>query len=491
MLRRLAGQTAIYGVGTIVPRFLNYLLFPYLTRLMTTGEYGVVTDLYALIPFALVVLSMGLETGYFRFAGEATDPAQRKNIFANVWGIVSLAGILFFVLVQLFTPHLAEVMQYTDHPSYIRLVAGIVLLNTVMAIPFARLRQEQRAKRFMVLKLLSVVVNLVLTFFFYSFLPILARNGVCSGWYNPEFGAGYVLVADLISNIVVLAAMIPDLRGTVPRIQPSHLRALLIYSFPLLVSGVAGTANEFIDRQMIKYLLPTSESLSALGIYGAVAKLGVILILFTQMYRYAAEPYFLSSFKKEDFRRSNAEAMKYFIIVSIAIFLMITLFVPLFGLLMGRSFREGITILPVILLSNICAGIWLNLSFWYKKTGETKYAIRITGVGLIFTIGLNFLLTPVWGYAGAAWARLGCELTMVGVSYALCRKHYPIPYDLKRIGLYFLVGGAIYALSFATACLPAGLEYSLNFLLLCGFLLFVIRRERIDVRGMIRSALKR
>ena len=489
MLRRLAGQTAIYGVGTIVPRFLNYLLFPYLTRLMTTGEYGVVTDLYALIPFALVVLSMGLETGYFRFAGEATDPAQRKNIFANVWGIVSLAGILFFVLVQLFTPRLAEVMQYTDHPSYIRLVAGIVLLNTVMAIPFARLRQEQRAKRFMVLKLLSVVVNLVLTFFFYSFLPILARNGVCSGWYNPEFGAGYVLVADLISNIVVLAAMIPDLRGTVPRIQPSHLRALLIYSFPLLVSGVAGTANEFIDRQMIKYLLPSSESLSALGIYGAVAKLGVILILFTQMYRYAAEPYFLSSFKKEDFRRSNAEAMKYFIIVSIAIFLLITLFVPLFGLLMGRSFRVGISILPVILLSNICAGIWLNLSFWYKAADKTRVAIYITGFGVVVTLIINMMLIPKMGYYGAAVARVVSMVLMVTLSYCLCQKYFPVPFDLRRIGFYFLLGGVIFALSYATALLPDWGRITLNFLLL---LIYLLTALKVELRGRsIRSLWKK
>lgn len=315
MLKQLAGQTAIYGLGTIVPRFLNYLLFPYLTRVMTVGEYGVVTDLYALIPFVLVLLTMGLETGYFRFAGKAGSEAEKRTIFSNVWGAVTAVSIVFFVLALLFTPQLARVMEYTDHPSYIRLVAAIVMLNTVTAIPLARLRQQGRAKRFMILRLLFVIVNLALTFFFYSGLPGLAELGICASWYDPQYGAGYVLLADLLANIVLLFALIPDFRDAMPRIRWRQLRTILAYSFPLLVSGIAGVSNQFIDRQMIKYLLPSGISMDALGIYGAVSKLAVIIFLFTQMYRYAAEPYFLSGFKNDDFKRQNAEAQKYLIIV--------------------------------------------------------------------------------------------------------------------------------------------------------------------------------
>ena len=366
MLKQLAGQTAIYGRGTIVPRFLNYLLFPYLTRVMTVGEYGVVTDLYALIPFVLVLLTMGLETGYFRFAGKAGSEAEKRTIFSNVWGAVTAVSIVFFVLALLFTPQLARVMEYTDHPSYIRLVAAIVMLNTVTAIPLARLRQQGRAKRFMILRLLFVIVNLALTFFFYSGLPGLAELGICASWYDPQYGAGYVLLADLLANIVLLFALIPDFRDAMPRIRWRQLRTILAYSFPLLVSGIAGVSNQFIDRQMIKYLLPSGISMDALGIYGAVSKLAVIIFLFTQMYRYAAEPYFLSGFKNDDFKRQNAEAQKYFIIVSIFMFLGITLFTNLFALMMGKDFREGVYMLPVILLANIFAGIWLNLSYWYN-----------------------------------------------------------------------------------------------------------------------------
>lgn len=242
---------------------------------------------------------------------------------------------------------------------------------------------------------------------------------------------------------------------------------------------------------MIKYLLPSGISMDALGIYGAVSKLAVIIFLFTQMYRYAAEPYFLSGFKNDDFKRQNAEAQKYFIIVSIFMFLGITLFTNLFALMMGKDFREGVYMLPVILLANIFAGIWLNLSFWYKKTGETKYAIWITGTGLVFTLGLNLALTPVLGYFGAALARLGCETAMVAVSYYLNQKHYPVPYDLRRIGTYFLVGGAIYGASLLTSALPAALEYTLNLAMLAAFGFYAIRLEKIDMKGILHSIIKR
>ena len=217
----------------------------------------------------------------------------------------------------------------------------------------------------------------------------------------------------------------------------------------------------------------------------------MILALFTQMYRYAAEPFFLANFKKEDFVRANAEAAKFFILVSIAIFLFVALYLDLFGLILGRDFRQGVFLLPVIMLANILAGTIVSLSFWYKQTGKTQIAILITGTGFVFTILLNFLLVPRLGYVGAAWARLGCEAVMVVLSYFLNQKYYPIPYDLKRIGSYFLLGGAIYATTIFTGGWPLWAQYPLNTLLLLLFLLYAVRRERIDVKGLFRSVLHR
>lgn len=492
MLKQLAGQTAIYGVGTIVPRFLNYLLFPYLTRLMTTGEYGVVTDLYALIPFALVVLTMGLETGYFRFAGQAATERERKEVFETTWGAVSLFALLFFAAALLFTPALARIMDYAEHPSYIRLTAAIIALDAATAIPFARLRQQGRAKRFVALRLLSVAVNLALTVFFYSALPALASRGADAGMYDPAFGAGYVLVANLLGSAVVWVGLYPSCHGARPRIRPKLLRAVMLYSLPLLISGIAGTANEFIDRQMIKYLVPAG-AMAQLGVYGAITKIAVVMMLFTQMYRLAAEPFFLADYRKSDFVAMNAAAMKYYVMASMFIFLGIALFKDLFSLIVGADFREGIFILPVVLGANVLSGVWLNLSFWYKREERTQLAVWVTFTGLFFTVVMNVALVPALGYVGAAWARLASEAAMVGVSYWLNRRYYPTPYDLRRIGEYVALGlGVFFASAVFARWLPVrGAEYAVNGVLFGLFGLFAVRREHIDVGRLLRSVVKR
>ena len=492
MLKQLAGQTAIYGVGTIVPRFLNYLLFPYLTRLMTTGEYGVVTDLYALIPFALVVLTMGLETGYFRFAGQAATERERKEVFETTWGAVSLFALLFFAAALLFTPALARIMDYAEHPSYIRLTAAIIALDAATAIPFARLRQQGRAKRFVALRLLSVAVNLALTVFFYSALPALASRGADAGMYDPAFGAGYVLVANLLGSAVVWVGLYPSCHGARPRIRPKLLRAVMLYSLPLLISGIAGTANEFIDRQLIKYLVPEG-AMAELGVYGAITKIAVVMMLFYQMYRLAAEPFFLSNFKKSDFVEMNAAALKYYVMASMLIFLGIALFRDVFALIVGRSFREGIFILPVVLGANVLTGVWLNLSFWYKREERTSLAIVVTGAGLAAIVAFGFWLIPLWGYYGAAWARLASETVMVAVSWWLNRSCYPTPYDWRRIGEYVAVALAVFAACEAVTAFDGNklITYAFNIVLFAAYAVYLVRRERIDVGAMLRAALKR
>lgn len=492
MLKQLAGQTAVYGVSTIVSRLLNYLLVPYLSRVLTTAEYGVNTYMYSLIPFALVLLTMGLETGYFRFAGEAKDVESKQKIFATTWGAVSAAGILFMAAVLLFTPEFASFTGCENNPSFVVVVGGIIMFDVITAIPFARLRQEGKAKKFLVVRMFSVMVNLIFTVFFYSALPALASKGnFWAAMYDPAYGPGYIFVANLIASFLTLIFLFPAYRDTVPRINWKLLKTILIYSFPLLLSGIIGTANQFIDRQMIKELMPQTEAMEALGIYGAVIKIGTILIMFVQVYRYAAEPFFLASFKKEDFVQANAEALKYFVIVSVLIFLGITLYEDLFALLVGPEFRPGMVILPIILLAYIFSGMTLNFNFWYKKTEKTSYALWITCIGLFFTVVLNILLIPSMGYVGSAWARLGCETVMLVVSYYLNHKFYPTPYNIPRICLYFLVGAIIYATTYFTKEINIYIRYSLNAILIAGFVYFAIRKENIDVKALIKSVLRR
>ena len=451
---------------------------------MSPAEYGIITDIYALIPFALVVLTMGMESGYFRFAAKAADEEERRRVYGTTWGIVTLVASVFLGVVLLFEAPISAALGYAGQ-DYVWITALIIFLDVAGAIPFARLRQEGRAGRYVSIRLLSVIVNIGLCLWFYNGQPEWCRM------FSTATDPGYAFVANLVASGLTFILLLVSCKGANLRIHTRTLKTIFLYSLPLLISGIAGTANEFIDRQMIKFLMPAEESLAALGIYGAVVKIGVVMLLFTQMYRLAAEPFFLAEFKKEEFKESNAAAMKYFVLVSVFIFLFITLFSDLFALIVGPDFREGMYILPVVLISNALSGIVLNLSFWYKQLGATSYAILITGVGLLFTIVFNVLLVPTLGYMGAAVARLLCEVAMVVVSYRLGQKHYPIPYNLKRIAEYVVIGGGVYGISLLCGDSMGIVKLLINSILLILFVLYAIRRERINIGGMLKAVLKR
>ena len=490
MLEKLARQTAVYGLSTIVVRFLSYLLTPYYTRVFGPDTYGIVTDVYALIPFALVLLSMGMESSYFRFSASAEAAggdvrAAKRRLFATTWGATLVAAALFFVIVAVLRRDVARLMgpAYAAHSEYVVLTAAVILFDVASMIPFSRLREQGRAMTFVLLKAANVTVNVALAFAFGA-----------AGLFDSGLGVGWVLVANLAASAVTLLLVLRTAEGTVPRIDRRLLARIFAYSLPLLVGGIAGTANEFIDRQMIKYILPEPIAMGQLGVYGAITKIAVVMTLFTQMYRLAAEPFFLANFRKDEFTASNAAALKYFVMASMAIFLGIALFRDAFALIVGRDFREGIFILPVVLGANVLSGVWLNLSFWYKREEKTRFAVYVTFVGLAFTVVFNLLLVPRWGYYGAAWARFAAEAAMVAVSYRLNRRYYPTPYDLRSIFGYVTLALAIFFAAEALVrwCDPAAwVRYAADAALLALFLLHAVRRERIDMGALVRSALHR
>ena len=488
MLEKLAKQTAVYGISTIVVRFLSYLLTPYYTRIFGQETYGIVTDIYALIPLALTLLTMGMESSYFRFSAKAEEAggdvrAAKRRLFATTWGVTSLAAVVFFVLVASFRNGVAGLMgeAYAAHPEYVVWVGLIILFDVWACIPFSRLREQGRALLFVGIKALNVVMNVALAVAF----------GV-AGLFATEFGVGWVFVANLIASVVTWLVILATVDRTVPKINWALLAAVFAYSLPLLVGGLAGTANEFIDRQLIKYLVPEG-AMAQVGIYGAITKIAVVMMLFYQMYRLSAEPFFLSNFKKADFVQMNAAALKYYVMASMLIFLGIALFRDVFALIVGRDFREGIFILPVVLGANVLTGVWLNLSFWYKREEKTSLAIVVTGAGLVSMLVFGFWCIPVWGYYGAAWARLASESTMVAVSWWLNRRFYPTPYDWRRIGEYVAAALAVFAVCEAvTACGGNKLiAYAFNIVLFAAYALYLVRRERIDVAALVKAALKR
>ena len=449
MLEKLAKQTAVYGISTIVVRFLSYLLTPYYTRVFGQETYGVVTDIYALIPLALTLLTMGMESSYFRFSAKAEEAggdvkAAKRRLFATTWGVTSLAAAVFFLATAFFRDGIARMMgeAYVAHPEYVVWVGLIILFDVWACIPFSRLREQGRAMTFVGLKAMNVVLNVALAFGFGA-----------AGLFATDFGVGWVLVANLIASVVTWLAILGTADRTVPKINWALLAAIFAYSLPLLVGGLAGTANEFIDRQLIKYLVPEG-AMAQLGIYGAITKIAVVMMLFYQMYR---------------------------------------LFRDVFALIVGRSFREGIFILPVVLGANVLTGVWLNLSFWYKREERTSLAIVVTGAGLVAIVAFGFWLIPLWGYYGAAWARLASETVMVAVSWWLNRRYYPTPYDWRRIGEYVAAALAVFAVCEALTASADNMfvSYAFNIVLFALYAAYLVRRERIDLGAMLRAFLHR
>lgn len=473
LLKKLASQTAVYGISAILSKFLNYLLTPYLTRVMSDSVYGQVNLLYGIIPFANVVLTMGLATGYFRYAAKCRTLGDKRQLFTTTWGAVTLMALLFGGVMAFCNGSLAEVMRLA--PECIATMTALIVVDNIAAIPLAALREQGKAVYYTVVNVTGVVVNVTCCILLYTYIPGAAENPL------------WVLVANLIASTVSLILLLPNaFKWLSTAFSSKLLRSIFTYSIPLMMAGIMGVSGDFIDRQLIYFMLPEDIAEAQLGIYTAVAKIAALLMIFRQIYALGAEPFFLQGFSKEDFRSANAAATKYFIIAGIAIYLVLSLFSREFAYIVGSDFRSGMGVLPLLLLANLFAGILVNLSFWYKAADKTRIAIYITGLGVVVTLAINLALIPSMGYHGAALARVVSMLLMVAVSYYLCQKYFPVPFDLKRIGFYFLLGGAIFGLSYATALLPSAGRITLNFLLL---LIYLLTALKIELGGRRLSAL--
>ena len=458
-LKRLASQTAVYGMSSVVGRFLNYLLVPLFTYTFAPAEYGVVAELYAYMGFLAVLLTFGLETGYFRFRSKG-DWAP-ELVYATTLRVLVLGNLAFFVGLWLFRQPIADVLRHADHPEYIWWCAAILALDSVGAVAFARLRAENRALRFALVKVAEIGANIGLNLFFI----VLCRqafeadpDSLLGGLWNPAIGIGYVFLANLAASGFKLLLLSPELRGALGGFDQVLFRRLMRYSLPMVLIGLAGIVNEMLDRAALKYLLPFDDAtnMAQLGIYSACYKLSVLMTLFIQAFRYAGEPFFFAYAKEADAGRTYALVLNWFVIFCVFIFLLVTLFLDLFQYFVGAAYREGLGVVPILLLANLLLGVYINLSIWYKLTDRTLMGAWVTLVGSVVTVALLFWWVPIYGYAGAAWAHLACYTTMVALSYALGRRYYPVPYELGRVLGYILLGLGIYGTS---RFLVAGLDW--------------------------------
>jgi O-antigen/teichoic acid export membrane protein len=449
ILRKLASQTAVYGLSSIVGRFLNYLLVPLYTYTFPAGDYGVVSEFYAYAGFFAVLLVFGLETGYFRFRSREDVPAGAA--YPAALGFLLVANLIFVAALIAFRQPLADLLRYPDHPEYLVWFGLILAFDAVSALPFAKLRAEERAFRFAGIKLLEILAAIGLNLAFLLAWPKAAAlwpESPLARAYDPGLGVGYIFLANLIASAFKLLLLLPQFRGVRFREGMPLVRPLLAYSLPMVVIGFAGMVNEMLDRAILKYLLPygLEENLRILGIYGACYKLSILMTLFVQAFRYAGEPFFFAYAGRADAKRAYALVLKYFVIFCVFIFLLVTLYIDGFKLFIGPAYREGLDVVPILLMANLFLGIYVNLSIWYKLTDRTGMGAWVSLGAAVLTVGLNVWWIPILGYRGSAWAHLACYGGMALVSYLLGRRYYPVPYPMGKIGGYLLLGLALYGL---------------------------------------------
>lgn len=494
-IRSLVKDTAIYGLSSIIGRFLNWCLVPLYTNVFDQSEYGTVTFVYAAVALALIVLTYGMETGFFRFANHDRwkDPME---VYSTALISLAVTSTLFVSVIWIFISPVSVLMECAGHEAYIAIMALCVAIDAFLALPFSYLRYKKRPVRFAAIRLVNIGLNIGLNLFFILLCPWLMKvaPATVSWFYDPDFGIGYIFLANLMASVVNLVMMIPELKGFAWRFNRQLLTEMLSYSAPLLVLGVAGIMNQTISTLLYPSLAPdAATAMSGLGIYNANYKIALVMVMFIQAFRFAYEPFIFSQARErgESRDRAYSDAMKYFVIFALLIFLGVMYYLDIIKYFIAPAYFSGLKIVPVVMLAELFFGIFFNLSLWYKLSDKTIWGMWFSLLGLAVTVGLNVVLVPRIGYVGCALASLCCYGVMMVTSYIIGRKKYPIAYETRRIVAYFMLAAVLYAVGMY--CLPdiTALRYAVRFVLLILFVAVVIRCEHIRVMPVIRSLLHR
>jgi O-antigen/teichoic acid export membrane protein len=478
-LKKLASQTIIYGLSSIVPRFLNYFLVPLHTHIFPDPAiYGIVGDLYALVVIFNIVLTYGMETAYFWFSKNEKDVNQ---VYSTSLISILVTSVTFIFVTAYFAQSIANYLEYPKHPEYIWWIGIILGVDAICAIPFVKLRKENKAMRFAMFKLINVLINVFFTICFLVVLPWINKNFISlpSFIYSPKIGIGYIFIANIIASVSTMVMLYKDFTFKFS-FDFALWKRMLKYALPLLLAGFAGSINDAIDRQFIKYALPESaQPMHQLGIYFAIAKIAVILIVFVQTFRFAAEPFFFNYEKEKDSKQVFADIMKYFAVFCFVIFIATQGNMSIIKYMVKSTYWPGLKIVPIILLANVFVGIYLNLSIWYKLSGKTMYGAYIIAFGAAITIMINYLFVPRFGYIASAYARLACYISMTIVCYFLGQKNYRIPYNLKEISYYFFLSLLLLIPVFALRNAHTLIQLVVNNGLVLAFCYYILKREKL------------
>ena len=449
-LQSLLKDTAIYGLSSIFGRFLNYLLVPLYTAKMSveSGNYGIVTNVYAWTAVLLVILTFGFETTFFRFASK--ENANVSKVFSMSMEVIGALCSVFLLAIFCFMPTVAGALGYEAHPEFVGMMAVVVALDALQAIPFGLLRLQKRPMKFAALKLLNIFINIALNLFVFVALPYLhSRNPEIFGRiYFPDNQAFYVFFINLVCTAGITFFLIPELRLFRPTLDKELLKEMLKYSWPLLLLGIAGILNLNADKVIYTWLVPGEKGIQELSVYGASVKVAAIMAMLMQAFRYAYEPFVFSNSKQKDSKELYAKAMKYFIIMAMLAFLVVVFYMDILKYIINRNYWEGLKVVPIVMAAEIFMGIYFNLSFWYKLNDETYWGAIFSFIGCALLFAVNIIFVPRYGYIACAWASFTGYFAAMLLSYIIGQKRNAINYDLKCILWYTLLFGVLYGASF-------------------------------------------
>lgn len=447
-LKKLASQTVIYGLGNVLPRFISYLFTFILTYIFKEpAALAPNAVFFGYISFMNIIFTYGMETAFFNFVNKSEDKARVYST-ALISLLVSSAGLS--VLLMLFSGSIADLIKEPGHGNFVIWCVLIIATDAVTAIPFARLRLTNSAKRFAVIKFLNMVVNLSGNVFYFIICKRAFEHGDDSFFahlYNPEVGIGYAFLAQLIANLVSIALLSKEFRGFDYVFDKALWKKMFFYALPLLVLGLAGMINETFDRIILKYLLPDDIADNDVGVYSNCYKIAMLMAIFTQAFKYAAEPFFFNNARDKNSQKLTAVVMKYYILFCLFLFLGTMMNLPWLQGAISQKYRAGLAVVPILLMANLCVGVYWNLSIWYKLTGQTKFGAYITVFGALITLAINFMFIPTYSYMACAWATFFSYSSMMVISYVLGQKYYPIKYNLRSIFVFTALALCFYFIS--------------------------------------------
>ncbi len=474
----MAKDTAIYGLSSILGKFLNWcFVFLYINVLRSTSDYGIVTNLYAYMALLLIILTYGMETGFFRFANDKENNNPMR-VYSTTLISIATTSALFIAIVALFLNPISTIMGYPNGQECVMMLAIIIAIDAFISIPFAYLRYQKRAIRFASLKLINIALNIALNLFFFLLCPyIYERNPEAVSWFfSYDKLVYYIFVSNLISSVATLLMLLPQLRGFKYTFDKKLWHTMLRYSLPILVLGIAGIMNQTFDKMFYPILAANRPAyMEELGIYGAVFKIAIVMVMFTQAFRFAYEPFIFAKNKNEqgDAKTTYALTMKYFIITSLLIFLGVMYYIDIVSFLMPPAYFKGIHIVPVIMAAEVFFGVIFNLSLWYKLTDRTQWGAYLSIFGFVILATVNILFVPQYGYVACAWASFACYFAMMVASYLIGQHYYPIKYPLKEIGAYTLLAAILYVAGMYTPIENTIVKYALRTALLIIYLVAV------------------